>query len=127
MTQLDSFKHFSSVCVHISVEMEFFTVALATIFFLLLNWLWRAGHKNFDIFEKQGVKFIKPTFFVGNLWPFIAKKVTLRDYVVEVFNKFPSAKVTGLFNRSTPIYMIKDTELIKQLGVKDFDHFIGEF
>lgn len=107
--------------------MEYSVLALiVAIVLLALQWLWKVGHKNYDVFEKNGIPYLKPTIFIGNAWPYLAEKVTLKDFVIDICNRFPAAKIVGLFERQQPIYVIKDPELIKQLGVKDFEYFIGK-
>lgn len=107
--------------------MDYFTWGLiTTIALMVFHWLWKEGHKNFDVFEKQGIPFVKPTFFFGNAWPYLGAKVSMQEYIIDMYKKFPDAKIMGVFERQQPIYMIKDPELIKQMGVKDFEYFIGE-
>jgi len=76
--------------------------------------------RNFDYFEKIGLKYIKP--FSNLSWLF-SKDSSLGDMINDIYNKFPDEKIIGVFDFSKPIYLIRDPELIKKLAVKDFDHF----
>lgn len=107
--------------------MDLITLSIITTAVLLvLQFLWKLGTKNHDVFEKQGIKGPKPLPFVGSTLPLFMRKVTVQDFLINLTKKFPSAKIIGVYDRTTPVYMINDTELIKQLGVKDFEHFIGK-
>lgn len=33
-------------------------------------------------------------------------------------------RIFGFFNMTEPIYMVRDPEIVKQIAVKDFDHFV---
>lgn len=52
------------------------------------------------------------------------KRVTFPDFVKTIYEKYPSARVFGFFDTTTPIFVIRDPELIKRIAVKDFDHFV---
>lgn len=99
---------------------------MVTAALLIAQYLWKAAYRGFDVFEKQGIPHLKPLPFIGTTWKLLARKVTISDYVRDTFNAFPDSSITGLYDRKTPVYMIKDPEVIKQIGVKDFEHFIGK-
>lgn len=108
--------------------MDYFTISLiVTAIILALQYLWKAAYKGFDVFEKQGIPNLKPYPFAGTQLPLLRRKVTITRFIINSFNAFPDASIVGLFDRKTPIYLLKDPELIKQVGVKDFEHFIGNF
>lgn len=108
--------------------MDYLSLALIIVILsIVLGLLWREGNRNFDCFEKQGIPYVKPTMFVGNIWPVISGKMAMMNFVIDMFNRFPEAKVVGLFGRQDPSYMIRDPELMKQIGIKDFEYFIGGF
>lgn len=37
---------------------------------------------------------------------------------------FPTNRVFGVFQVTSPLFLIRDPKLVKQLAVKDFDHFV---
>ncbi|XP_055589832.1 probable cytochrome P450 9f2 [Uranotaenia lowii] len=73
--------------------------------------------------EERGVPFVKPTFLLGNGTPVMFKKVDMLQHIQALYQKFPTAKFIGLFDFHKPVLMIRDPSLVKQVGVKDFDHF----
>lgn len=105
-------------------------VATTGIVVVALVWLatkiYKWAYDGYDKFEKLGIKYIKPVPFFGTNWKLFARKVTMKDFVNEVYNEHPDATVVGLFDQKRPVFMMKDPELVKQIGVKDFDYFVGE-
>lgn len=107
--------------------MDTFTLSiLISIFVGILHFIWKQGHKNFDHFKKRGIPNLKPIFYFGTHWPLVKQSVSLGEFLQNAFDEFPDAPITGLFDRQMPIYLLRDPELIKQIAVKDFEHFIGE-
>uniref|UniRef100_A0A1L8E3Z9 Putative cytochrome n=1 Tax=Nyssomyia neivai TaxID=330878 RepID=A0A1L8E3Z9_9DIPT len=78
----------------------------------------------YDTFEKRGLKFIPPVPFFGNFKEVLLQTTTLTDATNDQYNYFPNEKAFGLFQLRQPLIMVRDPELIKQMGVKDFDHFL---
>ncbi|KAK5641878.1 hypothetical protein RI129_010425 [Pyrocoelia pectoralis] len=46
------------------------------------------------------------------------------DGLIKLYELFPESRYSGMYQITNPILVIKDPELIKQITVKDFDHFI---
>lgn len=102
------------------------TSCLVTIVIFLFGykfwkWLW----KGYDYFEKQGIPFIKPYPGLGSLWGLAPKTKTIRDFTIENYNLFPNETLIGMFDQTRIVYILRDPELIKQAGIKEFDHFVG--
>jgi len=93
-------------------------LALASVLF----WIWAT--KNDSFFEKRGVPYDKPAFLFGSMNGIIFKKKSLSEFSLELYNKH-NGRVFGIFDQRTPVFMVRDPELIKQIAVKDFDHFIN--
>uniref|UniRef100_A0A182PZA5 Uncharacterized protein n=1 Tax=Anopheles epiroticus TaxID=199890 RepID=A0A182PZA5_9DIPT len=66
---------------------------------------------------------VEPLF--GSFRRLIMKKVSFHDFIRSNYERFPEAKVFGMFEFITPMFVIRDPELVKQITVKDFDHFIN--
>uniref|UniRef100_A0A1L8E4C9 Putative cytochrome n=1 Tax=Nyssomyia neivai TaxID=330878 RepID=A0A1L8E4C9_9DIPT len=79
----------------------------------------------FDTFEKRGIKFIPPVPFVGNFKNLVFQKENFADAMKSFYNYFPTEKFYGLFELKQPTFLIRDPELIKQIGVKDFEYFLN--
>ncbi|KAI2474326.1 hypothetical protein C4B38_000393, partial [Diabrotica virgifera virgifera] len=90
-------------------------IVLALIYFL--------GIKPFNYWKKRGVMQGNPAWFLGDSYEQMTKKQTFAEMVQKVYNIGPGARYAGMYQFMTPILVIKDLELLKQLFVKDFDHF----
>jgi len=78
--------------------------------------------KNFGKWEKLGVPYIKGTFPFGSCNVFGS---THLDILTEnLHEKFKNEKYFGIFMFGKPLLNINDPELLKQIQVKDFDHFV---
>ncbi|KAL5280672.1 hypothetical protein ACFFRR_004594 [Megaselia abdita] len=77
----------------------------------------------YKFFEKRGVEFIKPTFLVGNLKDVIFKKQNLFDSAESLYNSGKSS-IVGMFESTSPIFLMKTPELARQIFIKDFNHFV---
>ncbi|CAD7084746.1 unnamed protein product [Hermetia illucens] len=91
-------------------------IALGT--YIVVKWV----SKNFDFFEKQGVKFVKPYPLIGtNTW--LLGRENIAVILKKFYDQFPNEKIFGLFNFAAPFYVIRDPDLIKHLAVKEFENF----
>ncbi|ETN64345.1 cytochrome P450 9b2 [Anopheles darlingi] len=66
---------------------------------------------------------VEPLF--GSSRRLFLKKTSFTDFIVDIYNKFPSVKVLGMFDLTSPVFFVRDPELIKRIGVKDFDYFVN--
>nr|AZR39447.1 cytochrome P450 [Agasicles hygrophila] len=60
---------------------------------------------------------------VKTIVTFIMGKSVFADFVVDGYKLFPNARYTGIYQSTRPLLMIKDLDLIKDIAVKNFDHF----
>ncbi|XP_065080342.1 probable cytochrome P450 9f2 isoform X3 [Ochlerotatus camptorhynchus] len=98
----------------------FAAVAVGVIVLLLYHYV----AKKYQYFLTKPIPCIKPTFLLGIYDQVFFKKVKLVFGSKVLYNSFPDAKIIGLFDFVKPTMMIRDPDAIKQIGVKDFDHFI---
>ncbi|KAJ6649589.1 putative cytochrome P450 9f2 [Pseudolycoriella hygida] len=102
------------------INMWVLLCAIVVIIFLVEKYLSR----EYDYFEKKGIPFAKPRFIVGSRSDFVLRNKSILEVMKDFYNEFRNDKVSGLFDFGSPVYVIRDPYLIKQLGVKDFDHFV---
>jgi len=86
-----------------------------------IYFIYRRGTSNFNVFSNQGIPGPKPTPFVGNAWGMWKKNIPEngRKMVKEYGNVF------GTFLGTSPTLHVNDTEIIKSVFIKDFDHFVN--
>ncbi|XP_058453638.1 cytochrome P450 9e2-like [Malaya genurostris] len=100
-------------------------MVLLIVFFVIVGlFVYRWSTSTFDFFEKQNVPFVKPIPLVGGLWSFVTGKMNIIDTVSKGYHMFPDSRFSGLFTLYLPSYLIHDPELVKQITIKDFDHFM---
>nr|AJN91173.1 cytochrome P450 monooxygenase CYP9G18 [Cnaphalocrocis medinalis] len=83
-------------------------------------YVYKKIHRKYD---ESGVKYLPGLPFFGNtirstfLWSHII------DDIETVYKAFPKERYVGYMELTSPYILIRDPELIKQITVKDFDHF----
>ncbi|XP_058064822.1 probable cytochrome P450 9f2 [Anopheles bellator] len=80
--------------------------------------------KNYFYFANKPIQFLKPSFPFGNQGALMMGKVTIFQHGRVLYEAFPNARVFGMFHLRQPVYLVRDPEMIKQITVKDFDHFV---
>ncbi|XP_028718192.1 cytochrome P450 3A31-like isoform X1 [Peromyscus leucopus] len=76
--------------------------------------LYRYGTHKHDIFKKQGIPGPKPLPFVGTLLNYYKG---MWKFDIECYKKY--GKIWGFFDGHTPVLAITDTEMIKNVLVKE--------
>merc|ERR1712071_472052 len=83
--------------------------------------LYKRGTKNFNVFSDQGIPGPKPIPFIGTTWG--VWKINMMKVGSENVKRY--GDLYGSFEGTQPTLHINDTELVKSIFVKDFDHFIN--
>ncbi|XP_063916556.1 cytochrome P450 9e2-like [Zophobas morio] len=84
-------------------------------------WLLARPHR---YWLEKGVKQGNPGFILGDNWGLVLGKQSLADMVMMVYNACPNTRYSGFYQFLLPTLLLKDPDLIKQITVKDFDHFL---
>ncbi|KAJ3645296.1 hypothetical protein Zmor_022962 [Zophobas morio] len=87
----------------------------------LWYWLFIYPHK---YWLKRGVKPRTSGFLLGDTLGTFLQKQAFADMVKEVYETCPNPRYAGSYQFFLPSLLIKDPELIKQITVKDFEHFV---
>lgn len=77
----------------------------------------------FEFWKKRGIRGPRPTLGLGNFKDVMFNKISLGDYVTKVYNDYKDELLIGIFARKTPILIVKDLDLIKDILIKDFSLF----
>lgn len=78
--------------------------------------------KKFKYWKDKNVKHDNPTIPLGNLGPVIMGECSLGHLVARLYEKF-NAPYFGMYSMARPSLVIKDTEIIKNILICDFDKF----
>ncbi|KAH0814909.1 hypothetical protein GEV33_007883 [Tenebrio molitor] len=63
-------------------------------------------------------------FLLGDIWGIIFRRYSIPELNLQLYNISPNARYCGLYQFLQPTLLIRDPDLIKQITVKDFDHFV---
>ncbi|CAH1376298.1 unnamed protein product [Tenebrio molitor] len=89
----------------------------------VLGYFWLLARQNKYWLEK-GVNQGRNMTIFGDSWKVVVRKQSFAEMVQEVYNKFPNCRYSGIYQFFAPTLLIRDPDLIKQITVKDFDHFV---
>jgi cytochrome P450 len=95
-------------------------VSLSAIFIALYFYFTR----NFKFWQKLGIPYVKPTPFVGNLKECAFQKVNLGQNLQHIYEENSDKPYVGIFSFDTPVLLIRDLELLKDIVVKDSHKFV---
>ncbi|KAJ8916090.1 hypothetical protein NQ315_004456, partial [Exocentrus adspersus] len=79
--------------------------------------------KPYRYWTDRGVKQGNPIWLFGDNWDNIIRKESIAGMVTRLYNQFPGCRYSGIYQFLTPTLLVRDLDLIKQITVKDFDHF----
>ena len=77
----------------------------------------------FNFWKSRDVQGPQPIPGFGNLKDVLLAKIHLGDYVTKIYNEYKNEALIGIFSRKTPILIVKDLDLIKDVLIKDFTCF----
>ncbi|XP_072400675.1 cytochrome P450 9e2-like [Diabrotica undecimpunctata] len=80
--------------------------------------------KRGNYWKERGVKQTNQSWLPGDNWGVILQRQAFTDMVVKAYNTAPDARYIGIYQFTFPTLLIRDVNLIKQIGVKDFDYFM---
>ncbi|CAO1343924.1 unnamed protein product [Diamesa tonsa] len=93
---------------------------------IVVLWLLMKFHKkNSQYFAERNVKFPKVIPFFGFMFEVIVLRKHMKIVFQRFYNQFSSSRFFGVFEFIKPMYCIRDPELIRQISIKDFDHFVN--
>lgn len=98
--------------------MEMFIVLLTILIGILLLFI----HHQMTYWSNKGVPHIKIIPIIGNRFvTLIFGGPSVPEFSMQIYNQFPEAKYVGLMMFNSPVILLKDLELIKDVCVKNFD------
>ncbi|KYQ60380.1 Cytochrome P450 9e2 [Trachymyrmex zeteki] len=80
---------------------------------------------NDTLFKKNlnGIIHVPPIPLFGSAMPILFRRMSFVDFILKIYNFNPNAKYYGLYFTTTPIFLLRDLELIKTVLVKNFEAF----
>ncbi|KAJ8664879.1 hypothetical protein QAD02_006541 [Eretmocerus hayati] len=84
--------------------------------------------RQYRYFLDLGVPYVPPIPFFGNIAPVYLCRKHQNDLIKDLYNYHPeNPKYIGVFDFFTPIFVIRDPELAKELLIKNSDNFIDRY
>lgn len=74
-------------------------------------------------FERLNIPHVRPIPLLGNMVPFVFRRISHPENIQRLYNLFPDAKFFGFYDFLTPVFVIRDPELISTIAIKHFDNF----
>jgi hypothetical protein len=84
-------------------------------------YLW--GTSTYGRFTKPNIPHAKPLPFIGSMGTSFFGKESFFDIMVGCYNYFKGHQYGVIFMFRNPVILLRDLELIKTVGVKDFEYF----
>lgn len=85
-----------SLCTHFVLEAESGNMIDVLVLLLgtglIVYGVFKWGTLNYDYFAKRGLKHLKPYFLVGNMGGFFLGKYSMNEFVMSMYNNFPTEK-----------------------------------
>ncbi|XP_058462575.1 cytochrome P450 9e2-like [Malaya genurostris] len=91
----------------------------------IIGWFYHWLTKNLDYFHDKPIPSMAVKPIVGSTGSMLFKKTSFTEFIKRAYDKFEGVKVFGLFDANLPFFVIRDPELIKTIGIKDFEYFIN--
>lgn len=83
----------------------------------------------YSYWQRHGIPYIKPTPIIGNTKEAFQLKTSFGLHLSDIYNdpKMSDEAVVGIYTFNQPGLIIRDTELIKSVLIKDFQYFNNRF
>nr|XP_022908458.1 cytochrome P450 9e2-like [Onthophagus taurus]XP_022908459.1 cytochrome P450 9e2-like [Onthophagus taurus] len=94
-----------------------FGIALLLLVYIKLR-------KTHNFWIERGVKQRKQIYLLGDNAGVILQRETFFDMMQNLYNAYPEERYMGMYQMTLPTLVIRDPDLIKQITVKEFDHFV---
>ncbi|XP_015600308.1 cytochrome P450 9e2-like isoform X1 [Cephus cinctus] len=99
-----------------------FTTVGILVGFITVLYIYVKRHQNY--FETMGIPYVNSHIIVGNRGPVIFKQMSYSEHIQSLYGSKPDVKYFGIYDFTSPAIMIRDLELIRDIGIKHFDHFV---
>ncbi|XP_050488656.1 uncharacterized protein LOC126872590 [Bombus huntii] len=102
--------------------MDYFQLLLGIAAILLAIYFYYSSV--YDTWKNRGVPGPKPSIFVGNFVDILLKRQAVATIVKNLYNEYKSEPVFGIYEGTSPILVINDLDLIKDVLIRDFSLFV---
>ncbi|XP_053619701.1 cytochrome P450 6B2-like [Plodia interpunctella] len=92
-------------------------------FVTVITILYYYSTRTLRYWKNKNVKGPEPMALFGNYYEMARRRKFIGEISRDAYNQFPNEKVIGMYTMVTPILLVKDLDIIKQILIKDFDVF----
>uniref|UniRef100_A0A0V0G5T6 Putative cytochrome p450 6j1-like isoform 1 n=1 Tax=Triatoma dimidiata TaxID=72491 RepID=A0A0V0G5T6_TRIDM len=100
------------------ITLFLFATAITLIVYSLMKLL-----ACYSYWKNQGIPYLKPLPFFGNLLPVFCYKKSIGDFYEDAYQKFPNEQVVGVYETFLPVLIVRDPKIVEKILVKDFQCF----
>lgn len=107
--------------------MDWLSITLCITILFLLG-IYFLNKWSLSYWKRKGSPFIEPELFWGNTRKFFKSEISFGDQIAEFYNEFKSRGLVGggvYYSPFNPIFVAVDIEVMKNIVLKDFNHFIN--
>ncbi|XP_076275225.1 cytochrome P450 9e2-like isoform X2 [Rhynchophorus ferrugineus] len=79
--------------------------------------------RTYRVWSRRGVKQTIPWPFFGDSGITVFQLMSVPEILNKIYYMYPKTRYTGFYQFQEALLLLKDPELIKQITIKDFDHF----
>ncbi|XP_044262034.1 cytochrome P450 9e2-like [Tribolium madens] len=76
-----------------------------------------------SFWEERNITHVSAWPLVGSMWDSVIQKKNLNEISADIYKKYQNDRYVGYMQFRNPALLIRDLDLIKQIGVKAFDNF----
>ncbi|XP_046752752.1 cytochrome P450 6j1-like isoform X2 [Diprion similis] len=89
----------------------------------ILTGIWYYLVANYNFWKERGVPGPTPRLIFGNLKDIMLVRDSFGESLKKMCDQFPGAPLVGIYARRTPVLLVRDPELVKDVMIKDFSTF----
>ncbi|XP_012535425.1 cytochrome P450 9e2-like [Monomorium pharaonis] len=79
--------------------------------------------RKFNFFKRNGLIHVPPVPIFGSMTSFTLGRASFVDFSQKIYNFNPDAKYCGFYAATSPMFLLRDPDLIKSILVKNFEAF----
>ncbi|XP_076293516.1 cytochrome P450 9e2-like [Lasioglossum baleicum] len=80
-------------------------------------------YEQINYWARRGVPSVPSLPVLGSGWKMFTRQISMPDIVMQWYNLQPDVKYIGTMDFATPSVMVRDPDLIRDIGIKHFEHF----
>nr|CAD7424993.1 unnamed protein product [Timema monikensis] len=104
---------------------ETLSAYIAVGVFTLLLFVYLRYSYSYGYWKRKRIPYIPaPTSILGHVGDLILSRKPAGTVMMDLYHKLEGKPYGGIFMITSPVLLVRDPEIIKQVFVKDFDHFI---